>query len=262
MQRIASLMVLTVRELVRRRVRSSSWPLRNGLGAPVAAPGAALRRAVGAHHHRRGTRQRHNLGESILLAAILGATVLAADIERRSIYLIPLLATPVSRVDHRRDRSFPWAHCGSLVQHGLHCSRSTVHAPRGADPRRVLACTKLGSVSASRPPVSPRSRWCSRVSRPALRRGSSRSSFVAVSHLHLESRFLRQSVRCPGDPGRLGHGIALLIPNLEQFDFKGAASDGLVISANAIRLSVLSALSYCTFFVWLAGLIFSRRDLK
>jgi hypothetical protein len=86
-------------------------------------------------------------------------------------------------------------------------------------------------------------------------------SFVVIGHLTWNLDFFAQHSDSPVARW-VGHGISLALPNLEQFNFKSAATYRMVVARSVVRLAILSAAAYSAFFLWLAGAIFSRRDLK
>jgi hypothetical protein len=60
----------------------------------------------------------------------------------------------------------------------------------------------------------------------------------------------------------VGKAMALALPNLDVFDFKSAASYHEVVVRSVVVMAMLSALAYVALFLWVAGTVFSRSDIK
>jgi Cu-processing system permease protein len=193
-----------------------------------------------------------------LLAAVLGATVLAADIERRSIYVV--IATPVARgvIVVGRFLGLLTVLLMVLVSMALAIGITLALVPRLLPSLGFYqAVLGIGLECAS---VAALAMFFSSFS-SSLLAGIFAVSFVAIGHLTWNLDFFAQRSDSPVTRW-IGHGVSLALPNLEQFNFKSAASYRVVVARGVIRLAVLSAAAYSAFFLWLSGVIFSRRDLK
>jgi ABC-type transport system involved in multi-copper enzyme maturation permease subunit len=256
MRQVLALAALTVKELIRRRVFYVLGLFAAGM---VLLSLALVQLSIG-----QWGRLLTDVGLGTanlvldLLAAILGAAVLASDIERRSIYVV--IATPVAR----------WVIvAGRFVGLLMVLLMVLVSMAIGVGLLLVL-------VAGDRPNLGFYQAWlgigleCASVAALAILFSSFSSSllagifavsFVAIGHLTWNLDFFAQRSDSAVTRG-IGHAISVALPNLEQFNFKSAASYRLVVERGVVRLAVLSAAAYSAFYLWLAGVSFSRRDLK
>jgi Cu-processing system permease protein len=256
MKQALAVATLTVQELIRRRV----FYVLGLFAAGMVALSLALVHLTIGQWERLMTDVGLGTANIVLdlLAAILGGSVLAADIERRSIYVI--IASPVAR----------W-----LIVAGRFLGLVAVLT-------LVLASMAIGVgallvlVAHVRPGLGFYQAWlgigleCASIAALAMFFSSFSSSllagifavsFVSIGHLTWNLDFFAQRSDSPITRW-LGHGISLALPNLEQFNFKSAASYRVVVVRSVVQLAALSAAAYSAFFLWLAGVVFSRRDLK
>ena len=193
-----------------------------------------------------------------LLAATLGAGLLAGDIERRSIFVVT--AAPISR---------------SRIVLGRFIGLALVLWMLLALASVVIAVT-LGTVAHQFPPLPY---WfacialgleCAVVAALAVVFSSFSSSLMAgvfsiafalLGHLSANLNFFASKSASPVT-ARVGHSLAMILPNLNQFDFKANATYLDPISPASAANCLLAASIYAAAYISLASLIFTKRDLK
>ncbi len=192
-----------------------------------------------------------------LLAAILGATLISSDIERRSIY--PILAAPISRWSIVCGRFLGLALILAATLGGMALMAQLLMIEIHAHPSLGFYQAWLG-LGLEAITVAALALVFSCFS-SSLAAAIFSVSFAVIARFTWNLDYFAQASHA--ESSRLiGHALALVLPNLAQFDFKGAASADLAVAGATVRMAVASTLAYVAFYVWLGGVIFSRRDLK
>jgi Cu-processing system permease protein len=96
--------------------------------------------------------------------------------------------------------------------------------------------------------------------------GPMTSAFVTVSLFfvgHLSSDIYALARRSKNEALQLlGKVLYYALPNLERFNLRGQASYGIVVPAKVWMTSALYALAYTGALIWLAVVLFRRRDFR
>ena len=96
--------------------------------------------------------------------------------------------------------------------------------------------------------------------------GSMTSAFVTVSMFfvgHLSGDIYQLAQRSKNVALKmLGTTLYYVLPNLERFNLRGQASYGIVVPARELLSSAVYGLAYSAILIWLAALVFGRRDFR
>ncbi len=192
-----------------------------------------------------------------LLAAVLGASLIAGDVERRSIYVV--IARPIPRwvIVLGRFLGLAVVLAGLLVAMavGVTVALRIVRA----EPGLGLYQAWLGLGLEATVVVSIALVFSSFSS--SLLSGLFAISLAVLGHLVSDLSFFSNRAHAPVSRW-VGNAVARALPNLEQFNFKAVASYNEVLARSAVTSACWAAFAYVALFVWLASVIFSRTDLK
>jgi ABC-type transport system involved in multi-copper enzyme maturation permease subunit len=193
----------------------------------------------------------------VLIAVLIGIGLVAGEIDRRTIF--PTLAKPVSRGAFLLGR-----YLGLLVMLGINVlimmaalaavlSAATYGVSATAAAAALLIFVELGVVAAA-------AMFFGSFTTPVLASAFSLAFFL-IGHLLADLKAFRErseSGLAKSVTGALYH----LLPNLELFNLKSEAANGLPAPAGFTSSAALYGCVYAATLLLLAIGVFSRRDLK
>jgi len=193
----------------------------------------------------------------VLIAVLIGVGLVAGEIDRRTIF--PTLAKPVTRGAFLVGR-----YLGLLVMLGINVlimmaalaavlSAATYGVSATAAAAALLIFVELGVVAAA-------AMFFGSFTTPVLASAFSLAFFL-IGHLLADLKAFRERSES-GLAKRVTGALYHLLPNLELFNLKSEAANGLPAPAGFTSSASLYGCLYAATLLLLAIGVFSRRDLK
>ena len=194
---------------------------------------------------------------AVALTIFTGVGIINREIDRRSIYTV--LAKPVSRLGYILGKYLGLLTIIVVTSSVMFVGLLFVMKGYKADIRPgiflgflgiVLEVVVLGAIAV----------LCSTFTTSFI------SAFICAAVFisgHLSPEFLRSTRKAETVWGqKLGEGLYYLLPNLERFNFKYQATYDVGISAGALAMVIVFALTYAGAALLGAVIIFGRRDFR